>query len=152
MKMNDDMKRNCINIYDDIYILEKEYATKQRTPMQFMGDTDEDDRYNYQNHYTAIFKSVNTKNLIIYRYCFLNDIFDIDIETIKKCIECVAEDGNSDMFYQPDCTMIIEQYEQIQPIRANVIWHKKQNIDAFDAIINELLDSVDDEYYPIELW
>lgn len=148
MKMNDDMKRNCINIYDDIYILEKECATKQRTPMQFVGDTDEDDRYNYQNHYTAIFKSVNTKNLIIYRYHFLNDIFDIDIEEIKKCVECVAEDGLADMFYQPDCTMVIEQYDEICPIHANVIWHKKQDIRSFDKSIDELLEYADEEYYP----
>lgn len=149
MKMKNNMERNCINIYDDIYILEKEYATKERKHMVFEGDTDEDCRYNYQNYYTAIFKSVNTKNIIIYRYYFMNDIFDINIEKIKSCVRCVAEEGYADMFHQPDCTMVIEQFENIHPIRANVIWHKKQDIHSFDRSIDTLFDYANKEFFPL---
>lgn len=129
-----DNDKNCINIGEDVYVLEKESQYRKRCKTNFL-DTSTNEHipaHCYECFYEALFKSVNMGNVIIYRFCFLNNNFDIDFDRIISCVKEVYLDVFADFFSQPRNTIFIEQLEDISPIYVRELFDRTPNIGVED--------------------
>lgn len=129
-----DNNKNCINIGSDVYVLEKEGSYRKRCATNYLDSNKEPtiSAHNYRCFYEAVFKSVNMENVLIYRFGFLNENFNIDFDKIVSCVREARLDDFGDFFSQPHNTLIIEQYEDISPVLVKELFDKTPNIDIED--------------------
>lgn len=142
-----DSNKNCINICDDVYVLESEFSCKLREKTKFIDTKSEKEipAYNYNCYYYAVFKSVNMGNVLIFRYSFLNENFKINMNEIVDCVERFKNENNADVFYQPTNTIVIEKCDDLSQIFTNIAWDNLPPEKGLHEFVDNLLSSNDME-------